>query len=75
MMAVTASGIRIYFAEGLRIVHIRLPPRVLLDHSAPDTSVLSQQQQQHQQQLPFQSFALGDVRYNFTFPMSPISMW
>ncbi|KAL5971321.1 hypothetical protein TSMEX_000942 [Taenia solium] len=56
MMAVTASGIRIYFAEGLRIAHIRLPPRVL-DTNAPDVSMLPQQQQ-----LPFLSFALGDVR-------------
>ncbi|KAL5104379.1 hypothetical protein TcWFU_010343 [Taenia crassiceps] len=56
MMAVTASGIRIYFTEGLRIVHIRLPPRVL-DPNAPDAPALPQQQQ-----LPFQSFALGDVR-------------
>ncbi|VDM32661.1 unnamed protein product [Hydatigera taeniaeformis] len=62
MMAVNASGIRIYFAEGLRIAHIRLPPRVPLDSRAPEPSILPQkQQQQQQQQLPFQS-VLGEVR-------------
>ncbi|CDI97163.1 nuclear pore complex protein nup155 [Echinococcus multilocularis] len=63
MMAVTASGIRIYFAEGLRIAHVRLPPLALLDPSIPDTSMMpQQQQQQHQQELPFQPFAFGDVK-------------
>ncbi|KAM7533061.1 hypothetical protein Aperf_G00000120173 [Anoplocephala perfoliata] len=67
MMAVTSTGVRIYFADSLRIAHIRLPPRVLPN---PDISRLISPQhismqpltQSQQQQQPQESSALGEVR-------------
>ncbi|VUZ51016.1 unnamed protein product, partial [Hymenolepis diminuta] len=70
MMAVTSVGVRIYFAESLRIAHVRLPPQVMKN---PPTSMLSttqhasvqppmQSQQQPQPQSQQSQFALGEVR-------------
>lgn len=70
MMAVTSAGVRIYFAESLRIAHVRLPPQVMKN---PGTSMLSttqhtsvqppmQSQQQLQPQSQQSQFALGEVR-------------
>ena len=64
MMAVTSSGIRIYFADSLHIAHVRLPPRLLANLGAFDASTLSQQSNQPPQQpFPSQPFGLGEVRY------------
>nr|CDS29450.1 nuclear pore complex protein nup155 [Hymenolepis microstoma] len=73
MMAVTSTGVRIYFADSLRIAHVRFPPQFMKN---PGISMLSTSQhtsiqpfiqsQQQQQQLQTQSqqsrFALGEVR-------------
>uniref|UniRef100_A0A5K3FHU6 Nucleoporin_N domain-containing protein n=2 Tax=Mesocestoides corti TaxID=53468 RepID=A0A5K3FHU6_MESCO len=56
MLAVTATGIRIYFTNNLRIVHVRLPPRNTSVANFGEPSVAS-----HQNSPPHM-FALGDVK-------------
>ncbi len=53
MMAVTSTGIRIYFGDCLRIAHVRLPPRNVPTQTFIDPT---------QPQQPISAFALGDVK-------------